>query len=113
MTIDPLSQEEYDTLLSIQQKCPKLTFQNVGYQYIDRSTFTEQEQSYDRQVSDLLKKHIHDFIRFDNFLVSNKELTVRIQYHWTPAFTGVGYIKLAELLNGFELVDTESHVSPE
>jgi len=108
MTIDLLTQEEYDTLLSIQQKCPALTFQNNGYQYIDRSVFTEEEHAYDKQVSDLLKSHIHDLIRFDNFLISKSgELAIRIQYRWSPAFTGVGYLKLIELLTGFEELTTE------
>ena len=67
MTIYLLTQQEYDTLLEIQKKFPVLTFKNTGYQYIDRSKFTEEEKQADLQVTEILKAHIKDFCRFDNF----------------------------------------------
>lgn len=101
MTIKLLTQEEYDKLLDIQQKCPKLTFENKGYEYIDRRLFSEEEVEYYRQVSVILREHIKDFVRFDNFRMTTGELVIRFQYHYDISFTGVGYIKAIELLNGF------------
>lgn len=103
MTIELLSQEEYDTLLRIQENHPKLTFQNVGYQYIDRSTLSEEDKKSDDKVREILSNHIKDFTRFDNFLLNKAgELCVRLQYHYDSSFIGVGYITLRELLNGFD-----------
>ena len=103
MIIERLTQDEYDTLLSIQQNYPKLTFQNNGFEYIDRREFSDDEKEVDTKVSEILKKHIHDFVRFDNFTFNKKgELRVRFQYHWSSFFTGVGYITLRELLNGID-----------
>lgn len=103
MTIELLTPNEYDTLLSIQKDNPKLTFQNIGFQYINRNTFTKEEKEADKQVAEILKKHITGFVRFDNFLYNKKkELRVRFQYHYDSSFTGVGYITLRELLNGFD-----------
>jgi hypothetical protein len=104
MTIELLSTDEYDTLLRIQKDRPKLTFQNVGYQYIDRSTFSEEDKKADEEVQTILSKHIKDFRKFDNFRVRefSEELVIRFQYHWSAVFAGVGYITLRELLNGFD-----------
>lgn len=97
MTIEPLSQDEYEKLLLIQIMHSKLTFQNVGYQYIDRSTLSEEDKA-------ILSKHIKRFVEFNNFLLNKKgELTVRFQYCYDSSFTGVGYITLRELLNGFDI----------
>lgn len=103
MTIHLLTQEEYDRLLDIQSRYPKLTFQNNGYEYINRRSFSEEEIAADKEVSDMLSKHIDGFVRFDNFRITSLgELTIRFQYHWVQHFTGVGYLKLTELLSGFE-----------
>ncbi len=36
MTIELLSEREYDTLKGYYANYPKLTFQNSGYEYIDK-----------------------------------------------------------------------------
>jgi hypothetical protein len=103
MTIKLLMQNEYDTLLSIQKNNPKLTFQNKGYQYIDRSTLSEDDKAADSKVKEILNNHIEGFVSFDNFLTDKKgELNIRFQYKWDWRFTGVGYITVRELLNGFD-----------
>lgn len=107
MTIELLSQFEYDALLDIQKNFPALTFQNEGYQYIDRKKFSEEEKKADEDVTAILKKHIRNFIRFDNFRIREKtgEIVIRFQYVWDPeatGFTGVGYITLRELFKGFD-----------
>lgn len=102
MTIELLSKEDYNILLNIQKKHNILTFQNKGYQYIDKSKFTQEDSEAFKIVSEILKSHINGFVEFNNFLFDKKgELNVRIQYKWDERFTGVGYAKIDELLNGF------------
>lgn len=109
MTIELLTQQEYDTLLRIQKEHPKLTFQNVGYQYIDRSKLSEDDKKADEEVKAILSKHIKNFREFNNFkLRENGEIVVRFQYVWDPEathFTGAGYITLRELFKGFDNPD--------
>ena len=106
MTIILLSQQEYDTLIQIQKQFPALTFQNEGYEYIDRRKFTPEEKTADSTVASILHEHIKHFVRFDNFRVrKDGELTVRFQYHWSDSFTGVGYLSVRELLHGFDKPD--------
>lgn len=112
MKINLITPVEHATLKSIYQDFSKLTFQNTGYEGIDRGTFTELEKSKDNEVNAILKKAIVGFSRFQNFKTNNKngDLTLRFQYDYTAhdrslgvPFTGVGYISLDELLNGFKI----------
>lgn len=104
MTITLLPETEYNRLLTIQKMCPKLTFQNNGYEYINRRELNESEKEADKEVHDILKQHIDGFVRFDNFKYNKKnELVVRFQYKYSPSFTGVGYITLRELKDGFDV----------
>lgn len=108
MTIELLSTEEYRDLLNLQEKYPKLTFQNKGYEYIDRDRFSEEDKEADETVKEILSKHIEGFVQFNNFLLNKKgELCVRFQYHYSPAFTGVGYITCRELFYGFDTPDSD------
>lgn len=107
MTINLIEQEVYDTLLYIQEKYPRLTFQNKGYEYINRNEFTEEEKQADLQVNEILKKAIHKFTIFNNFCHTEKgELRIRFHYLWNEpgkiTFDGVGYLSVRELLNGFD-----------
>lgn len=106
MTITLLTQQEYDTLIQIQKQFPALTFQNEGYEYINRTKFTLEERAADSTVASILHEHIKHFVRFDNFRIrKDGELTVRFQYHWSDSFTGVGYLSVRELLHGFDKPD--------
>lgn len=110
MRINLITPQEHATLKAIHAEFSKLTLQNTGYEGIDRRTFTDIEKAKDAEVNAILKKAIVGFSRFQNFKTNNKEnaLTLRFQYDWTAhdrslgiPFTGVGYILLDELLNGF------------
>jgi hypothetical protein len=88
-----------------------LTSQNEGYEYIDKSKFAKEEKEAFDNIEAILKKHITGFHEFNNFRISRKtnELELRFQYSWTAddpdsrvSFSGVGYILLDELLNGFD-----------
>lgn len=110
MRINLITPAEHAQLKAIQAEYSNLTLQNTGYEGIDRRTFTNVEKEKDAEVNAILKKAIVGFSRFQNFKTNNKEnaLTLRFQYDWTAhdrslgiPFTGVGYILLDELLNGF------------
>ena len=102
MEIKLINQEQYDRLLALQNTHPILTFQNNGFEYIDKSKFTEADQKAFDEISNLLKNHISGFSKFFNFYLNkSKEICLRFDYAWSPIFTGVGYLKLTELLNGF------------
>jgi hypothetical protein len=110
MKIELITPENHEKLLEIYKSTPALTLQNTGYECLDRSKFTDVEKVNDAEVNLILKNSIVGFSRFQNFKTNNKssELTIRFQYDWTAhdrslgiPFTGVGYILLDELLNGF------------
>lgn len=107
MKINLITKEEYDVLMDIYTKYPKLSLQNKGYEGIDKSTFSEDEKAQDELVTSILKKSVFGFSSFQNFKiqVSTNKPQIRLQYNWNYdgglAFTGVGYILIEELLNGF------------
>ena len=106
MTIYLISQETYEELLQIQKQYPVFTHNFQGYGGLDRSKFSEEEKAADARINEILKTHIKDFRKFQNFCTSKSgELCLRFQYDWSVSFTGVGYLKLTELLNGFENKD--------
>lgn len=108
MTIELITQEEYNILLDIQQKHPILTFQNNGYEYIDKSKFTDEDKKAFEQITDILKKSIKGFSNFHNFKIGKDgTIILRLDYDWNyetnnPSFHGVGYIPIVDLLNGFD-----------
>jgi hypothetical protein len=110
MKIELITPEEHAKLLDIYSNFPALTLQNIGYQYIKKDSLTDEEKSKLKEVTEILKKTIVGFNSFSNFRIEkNNEIGIRIQYDWTAhdrslgiPFTGVGYILLDELLNGFK-----------
>jgi len=106
MKINLISVEEFDVLTNIYTDYTKLSLQNKGYEGIDKSTFSADEQSKFNVVTDILKKSIVGFSSFQNFRVNSKSKPeIRFQYNYSQdgdlPFTGVGYILIEELLNGF------------
>lgn len=112
MTIELITKEDYDTLIKIQKEYPILTFQNEGYQYIDKSKFTKKDQHAFSAATEILKENILGFTEFNNFQISNRtgKIKIRFQYIWDAdddenakrGFIGVGYILLDELYKGFK-----------
>lgn len=116
MTIELIEQAEYQKLLDIQKSNPKLTFQNDGYQYIGRNTLEEDDKNKLSEAEEVLRKVIKGFKEFNNFKLSEKTEEIRIRFRYDymadwkadnefsrkpSPFTGVGYLYLDELLNGF------------
>jgi len=108
MTITLISEQDYELLLNIQKERPILTFKNVGYEYLDKDRFDEDDKIAFDQVTSILKNCVKGFQEFNNFTPDSKgELRVRFQYDWSAdgsnslPFTGVGYLYLDELHKGF------------
>ena len=107
MTIELITKEQHSILKSMFEKFPALTLQNVGYEYINRSKFTAEEKEAFEVVTEILRKAVKGFREFSNFRLTPKgEIQIRLQYNYSwdnkdLPFTGVGYILLDELLNGF------------
>lgn len=91
--------ECYYKLLLFQKEYPKLTFDNQGYEYLNHK-IQESHKKQIKEISDILKKSIEGFVRFDNFkLRENGTFDVRCQYYWDISFCGVGYFNINEFRN--------------
>jgi hypothetical protein len=116
MTIELISQEQFDFITEVYKKHPILTLQNKGYETI-KDKLSEEENKAKNDVSEILSKHIKGYSSFTNFRLSHKEnkLQLRFQYDYQAdltdeeksgsylgSFIGVGYILLEQLLNGFK-----------
>jgi hypothetical protein len=100
---EKLSTEDYNRLVEIQKEYPKLTYNNKGYEYLDKSEFTEEESKAFNEVTELLKKVIGGFHSFNNFKTYQSmpgQIVLRFQYDYaygnpgSTHFTGVGYLNL-------------------
>ena len=109
MTINLITTEEHKLLHDIFTNYPALTLQNKGYEYIHKSKLTDEERERFKEVAAVLSKSVHDFSEFNNFRLSPcGQVQIRLQYHYSSSFTGVGYLLLDELLNGFNEIETSS-----
>ena len=118
MILTTIEQNEYDTLVAIQKNFPNLTFQHEPYQEWIPAHFTEEDKYALNEVKSIIKKAITGFRNFTNFYFNKKgELRIRFYYDWSYSwnndvdkiivtdgipFTGVGYLGVIELLNGFD-----------
>lgn len=105
MKINLISEELFNELTSIQKNHPVLTYKAKGY---DTPKITEQRDiDAHKRVGEILKDHIVGFSSFTNFTPDNR---IRLQHNYSYdekalPFIGVGYLKLDELLNGFEVTN--------
>lgn len=89
-------QTNYEMLIKIQKDFPELTFDNNGYEYLDKEV-KERHKEQINIISEILKKEINGFVRFDNFKPrKNGTFDVRIQYQWSINFHGVGYLNIED-----------------
>lgn len=109
MTIDLITKELHKELTIIYTFHPELTFNNKGYQYIKESSLKHVNIEAFKRVTEILNNHIHGFVKFNNFRDGKGFIELRFQYNYSHdsedrlgSFTGVGYIKLDELLKGFD-----------
>ena len=109
MKIQLITPEEHSRLLEIYESNPALILQNVGYEYIGKDKLSEDDKAKIEEIEIILRKAIIGFSSFTNFRLSKSgHPQIRMQYDWTAedsrlgiSFTGVGYILVDELLNGF------------
>ena len=111
MTITKITQEEHKFLIESYENYPHLCLQNQGYEYINPDTFDEEDTARIKEIETILRKSILGFSKFSNFKKDRYgNPRIRFQYNWDADsdsankthFTGVGYIKIDELLNGFD-----------
>lgn len=103
MKINLLTPANHQQLLNIFNNHPNLTLQNTGYETLDKDKLTTEDKTKLSEVTDILKKTIHGFSSFQNFRRDKtQKIQLRFQYAYDVSFTGVGYILLDELLNGFK-----------
>jgi hypothetical protein len=110
MKIELLNKEEYDFLKDKFENNKGLFIQNQGYECVIKSRLNEEDQKAFEEVENLLREKIVGFREFSNFRTNKKtgKIEIRIQYNWEweehvdYGFTGVGYVLLDELLNGFK-----------
>ena len=118
MILTTLEEEDYNKLLDIQKQYPNLTFTHEPYQEWIPAHFTEEDKNALNEVKLIMKKAITGISKFTNFYYSKSGiLRVRFYYDWSYTwnndvdkipirdglpFTGVGYLELQELLNGFK-----------
>lgn len=118
MILTRLEQSDYDRLIEIQNNVPALTFQHEPYQEWIPKHFTENDLKALDEVKAIVRKAIYGFKNFTNFYQDKKgELRIRFYYDWSFSFqsdnnkiivrtgipfTGVGYLSVSELLNGFK-----------
>lgn len=109
MKIKLITQAQYNTLVIIMEDHKNLTYQNKGYDGINIKALPEEDQQAVKEIEAILKDHICGFQKFQNFrlTIKDQQPQIRFQYNWGASdnsmyFIGVGYIKLTELLNGFE-----------
>jgi len=111
MTIEKISQEESNRVIELKEKFPLLVYEARGYDTPDKTEWTQENHDAFKEIEDLLKEHIVGFSSFQNLTYGGKgeeELRFRFQYNYgaednTRSFIGVGYIKLRELTNGFDV----------
>ena len=99
MIIKLIDSDTYNKLVDIQREYPALTYQNRGYDYLDKSKLSEKELELFNEVSDILKEHIEGFSEFNHFTTSIPgTVKLRFQYNWNHhepdklPFIGVGYL---------------------
>ena len=94
-----MTDKYYNRLKQIQQDNPQLTFQNEGYQYLNRE-IVENHKSQIAEITEILKTTMKGFEKFNNFRIrKNGDIGVRLEYQWSSSFTGVGYFELEEFKN--------------
>lgn len=111
MTFNLITEEEFQVLNGIYNNFPALTFQNEGYQGINREDLTEEEREKIKEIEVILEKSIIGFSKFQNFRNDKQGVPyIRLQYDYSAdddtnsaaPFTGVGYIKIDTLKDGLE-----------
>ena len=94
-----MTDKYYNRLKIIKLEYPELTFQNNGYEYLNkeiREKYSEQIE----EISNILKITVKGFRVFNNFKDrENGSFYIRFQSHWDETFTGVEYFDIENFKN--------------
>jgi hypothetical protein len=108
MTIHLINQELFNRIEQIQKEFPLITYEDSTWSSRpNKRGWSDEYHEAFKEVEEILRAHITGFSSFTNFQFSKeKGVRLRFQYNWTAdggglPFTGVGYLWLTELLNGF------------
>lgn len=109
MEIKLISKETYKVIKNLYDTYPNLTYENTGYDGIANDRLGPHEIGAIGYIEMILKQYITGFVSFQNFRTRGSDIQIRFQYNYNAdnpnggiPFTGVGYIMLDELLNGFK-----------
>lgn len=97
-----ITEEEKDRLLELSRK-EKLVADSKNKYHAE----TMRDDPDVIWISALLKDVIEEFASFSNFTKTDHRV-IRIQHHWDERFTGVGYVSIHELHEGFEPGSTQA-----
>ena len=79
MTITLITQEEYDRLLHLYTAHPNLTYENLGYDCLDKTSLSPEDLAAFKEVESILSKAIKGFVRFQNFRTRKQGAQLRFQ----------------------------------
>ena len=103
MKITLCNKATHEELSTTQKEHPNITFQNVGYQYIEKSKLTKADNDALDRINEILKEHVEGFSKFFNFKIRvSGDIVMRFNYAYDEYFTGIGYLGIDELLKGFK-----------
>ena len=94
-----ITEEEYLKVKEISSRNDLIT-DNVESYFHAENMKDDQDVVY---MNNLLKEVVEDFVSFSNFTQANPN-NIRIQYRWGETFTGVGWITIDELKDGFLVI---------
>lgn len=100
-----LTQEEYEKLMALSSISLLVSSNQHNYYHADTYHGRDELKNLPEVawINDCLKTVIDHFVSFSNFVESTPH-RIRVQYQWSPYFTGVGYVNLIELKEGFKPV---------
>lgn len=103
MKIELISKKEH-AFLTEQANNPKFVQKSTKWgEYPSKYNFTKEDKENWDKIEQILRKSVVNFSKFHNFSPDkNGEIRIRIDYAWDVHFTGVGYVLIDELLNGFK-----------
>lgn len=101
-----ITEEEHAKLKELSQREALQSDNNGNYfhadpQYVNSPLKGDTDVKW---INELLEQVIEGFRSFSNFMKSKPD-TIRLQYEWGPTFTGVGWVTIDELKDGFECQD--------
>lgn len=85
------SEKHYKRLVELKKQYPELTYDNKGYDTLPKK-IVESHSEQIAEITLILQSSLKGFSKFQNFKPKKDDTwTIRLQYAYSPSFTGVGY----------------------